>query len=301
MSQDKYSIEDFDKNGFAGPFDLYSEEEAKSAWRGLRSAFMDTSKAVYGECTSQYDRHLDIEFLSKHICRPEIVGLAKQVLGPNILAWRTEVHPKPPGTEGTDWHQAIKMTDETGRPFLNWKNDEPSNGLGGTLVVWTAFSDVTIENGCMQFIPGTHRKPYYDELKVRNAKADSINQVVKDGVLRGFYGYDWRQAQLDPDWKPDKENCASMTMKAGQFVVFWSTVVHSALPNTSRVPRYATNVRYVPTGVEIYPGVDRIDEAYTSPVQLDEFTAVLVSGEDKYKHTEIATKNRRGFEFPKLP
>lgn len=298
---DPKDVEFFKRNGFAGPFDLYPEEEAKEAWNNLRMEFFDTSHAAHKNCSAEYDRHLDIEFLSKHICRPEIIDFIKHIIGPDILAWRTEVHPKMPGTEGTDWHQAITMTDDSGRPLLVWDKDEPPNGLGGTLVVWTAFSDVTLENGCMQFLPGTHRTPYYDELKVQNAKPETINKVEKNGILRGFFGYDWRDAQLDPEWRPDREASVSMTMRAGQFVVFWSTVVHSALPNVSNRPRYATNVRYVPTGVSIYPGVDRIVEAYTTPITLENYAAVLVSGEDRYKLNRTTEFNRRNFRFPKNP
>lgn len=294
-------VERFHRNGFAGPFDLYTREEAQKAWNDLRIAFLDTSRAAHPTSSAQYDRHLDIEFLSRHICRPEIVGFVREAVGPNVLAWRTEVHAKMPGSEGTDWHQAISMTDETGRPFLVWDKETPPNALGGCIVVWTAFTDITLQNSCMQFIPGTHTKAFYDELKVRNARPETIDKTVKDGVLRGFFGYDWRKAQVDPDWRPDQEDHVSMTMKAGQFVVFWSTVVHASLPNVTNRPRYATNVRYVPTSVAVYPGVDRIEEAYTSAFALDNYAAVLVSGEDSFKLNKTVEINRRGFRFPKLP
>jgi non-haem Fe2+, alpha-ketoglutarate-dependent halogenase len=32
-----------------------------------------------------------------------------------------------------------------------------------TITVWTAFTDATPENGCLQLMPGTHRHMNYDE------------------------------------------------------------------------------------------------------------------------------------------
>ena len=44
---------------------------------------------------------LDVPLLSEHVCRAEIVERLLDVLGPDILCWRTEFIPKPPGAEGT--------------------------------------------------------------------------------------------------------------------------------------------------------------------------------------------------------
>jgi hypothetical protein len=38
-------------------------------------------------------------------------------------------------------------------------------GFGGTVTVWTAFTEASLKTGCLRFQPGTHRKMFYDEMK----------------------------------------------------------------------------------------------------------------------------------------
>src|SRR6267154_552443 len=104
----------FHARGYAGPFTLYQPEEMKATWKRERLRLLDRSKAAYPDANaisgatniSNYDRHLDSDFLADHICRSEIVDRVSSVLGPDLFCWRTEFFPKHPGDEGTDWHQA---------------------------------------------------------------------------------------------------------------------------------------------------------------------------------------------------
>ena len=86
-------------------------------------------------------------------------------------------------------------------------------------------------------------------------------------------------------------------MKAGQFVIFWSTLMHSSFPNiTKDKTRLGFTARYVPTCVKVYPGTDSVDE-YGTKLSLDKYGTVLVSGEDTYGHNRRVTKNTRELEF----
>jgi non-heme Fe2+,alpha-ketoglutarate-dependent halogenase len=33
---------------------------------------------------------------------------------------------------------------------------EEDSEFGGRIIVWAAFSEATVDNGCLQFIPGSH-------------------------------------------------------------------------------------------------------------------------------------------------
>ena len=197
----------FHKLGYAGPFTLYEPKKMKALWSRERVNVFDRSKAVYQEIEaisgatniSNYDRHLDVSFLADHICRTEIVDKVCSILGPDVLCWRTEFFPKYPGDEGTDWHQADTFANASGAPQILWPEAED---FGGTITVWAAFTESTVENGCLQFIPGTHRTMYYDETKRMHYNIKQINQKKKREVLRGFFGYDYRQLQIAPDWTP---------------------------------------------------------------------------------------------------
>jgi len=88
--------ESFFKNGFYGPFKVYNPEIAKDTIMKVRRKSRDMSKAIFqNECN--YDRHFDIDELSRHIEHETILAHIKAILGENLLCWRTEFFPKFPG------------------------------------------------------------------------------------------------------------------------------------------------------------------------------------------------------------
>jgi non-heme Fe2+,alpha-ketoglutarate-dependent halogenase len=294
----------FRQQGYFGPFTVYEIEEMQERWRRERLRLMDRSAAVYQEEAassgntniSNYDRHLDMDFLADHISRPEIVDRVNSVLGPDVLCWRTEFFPKYPGDEGTDWHQADTFANASGTPQILWP--EETDGYGGTITVWTAFTESNEETGCLQFIPGTQESMNYDETLKMDYNPDAINAEDQDGVRRGFFGYDYRQLQKDPDWKPDEDQAVSMVMRPGEAIMFWSTLMHASLPHrgTTDEMRLGFANRYVPTAVRVYPDTTEITE-YGGTVSLERYGAVLVSGEDTYGHNRIARETTRGHRF----
>jgi non-heme Fe2+,alpha-ketoglutarate-dependent halogenase len=297
----------FNANGYIGPFGIYSPQEMKEQWRRTRLRLLDRSHAVYQLDTlsgvtniANYDRHLDDDFLADHICQRKICDRVSSILGPDVLCWRTEFFPKYPGDEGTDWHQADTFANASGKPQIVWPNAEE---FGGTITVWTAFTDATIENGCLQFIPGTQDSMNYDETKRMEYTPASATNLEKDGTRRGFFGYDYRQLQIDPDFKPDESNAVSMEMKAGECIIFWSTLMHASHPHTGRSTemRMGFASRYVPSIVRVYPDTDYVEE-YGGKISLQRYGAVLVSGQHVPDYnTRIATQTTRGKKFATPP
>ena len=126
---------------------------------------------------------------------------------------------------------------------------------------------------------------------------DQVNKLEKNGQKSGFFGYDYRNLQKDPSWVPDDSSAVSMEMEAGQFVIFWSTLMHASFPNNStNKTRLGFTARYVPTSVKVYPETEEIEE-YGSILSLDKYGTVLVSGEDREAHNRRVMENRRGFRF----
>lgn len=290
-------LESFRKNGFAGPFDLYEVEEIKAKYRQLRPQLFDRSNAIYDlentSVISGYDRHLDVDALSEHVIRKEIVHKVNDILGPDLVCWRSEMFPKYPGDEGTDWHQADTFAHASGKPQILW----PGVDFGGAITVWTAFTDCNKENGCLKFIPGTQEEMFYDESKDMTYSPDDVNKLEKNGQRMGFFGYDYRNLQKDKDFVPDESRSVAMEMKAGQFVIFWSTLMHASFPNdTTNKTRLGFASRYVPSSVRVYPDTDSVNE-YGSEISLDKYGVVLVSGEDSYDHNRVRKTNTKGYEF----
>lgn len=295
----------FDRDGVLGPFTIYEPEEMEQAWKQTRIDVLDREHAAYplDEVSGQtnianYDRHLDVDFLTDHVCNPKIVDRVASILGRDLLCWRTEFFVKHAGAEGTDWHQADTFANASGSPQILWPDDDHSAGAGGTLTVWTAFTDATLVNGCLQVIPGSHHHMNYDETKKMDYNPEIINSVDKDGVKRGFFGYDYRELQVDPDWTPDESQAKPLVMKRGQCVMFWSKLMHASLPHTGtkKEMRVGFANRYVPTKVRVYPGTDYVEE-YGGKIPLDRFGNVLVSGENDYDFNRIATESLRGRPF----
>lgn len=292
----------FHKQGFIGPFTAYEPEEMREIWRRTRLQLLDRSQAVYPDDAlsgatniSNYDRHLDNDFLAEHIGRREIVDRVAGILGPDVICWRTEFFPKHPGDEGTDWHQADTFANASGTPQILW----PDNAeFGGTITVWTAFTEANEENGCLQFIPGTHTEMRYDETKRMEYRTDRINSVDKSGVRRGFFGYDYRELQIDPDFEPDESAAVSQVMRPGQFIIFWSTLMHASHPHLGRTNemRMGFASRYVPSHVSVYPGSDHIEE-YGGRISLERYGSVLVNGENLNPANRMATRTTRGKAF----
>lgn len=296
-------LKDFHRKGYAGPFTLYEPEEMNALWRNLRLQLLDRSNAIYqidsaisgSTNIANYDRHLDNNHLAEHVCRPEIADRVASILGSDVLCWRTEFFPKYPGDEGTDWHQADTFANASGKPQIVWPEDRE---FGGTITVWTAFTEANVENGCLQFIPGTHQNMNYDETKRMTYDPEAFSQKEKEGVRRGFFGYDYRQLQVDPDWKPDEAAAQSMIMRPGQFIIFWSTLMHASHPHSgqSEQMRMGFASRYVPATVHVYPDTDVVEE-YGGSVSLDKFGSVVVSGQASENGNRIATHTTTGKPF----
>ncbi|CAL9622756.1 hypothetical protein [Streptomyces sp. enrichment culture] len=72
-------LEQFHRDGYIGPFDLYEAADMERELRALRPKLLNTKRAVYGgdrtvagaTDLANHDRHLDVEFLARHITRPE--------------------------------------------------------------------------------------------------------------------------------------------------------------------------------------------------------------------------------------
>jgi len=305
FSLTEQELEDFKKNGYIGPFKLYDPEEMGEIWNKLRLKLLNRSDTIYDSDLaldsitniSNYDRHLDNEFLAEHICKAEIVDKLTDMFGDDIFCWRSEFFPKYPNDDGTDWHQVDTFEFSSGEPQLKWPEDDD---FGGTLTVWTAFTDTTKDTACLQLMPGTHLIKHYDETKTPEFNPEKTNNLEKQGTNRSFFGYDYRDFQIDPNWSPDESKAKSFEMKAGEFIIFWSTLMHASHSHKGFTDQmrlgYAT--RYVPTKVKVYDNLENVKEL-GGEVSLENYGCVLVSGKDEYNHNKVKKETTKGIPFIK--
>jgi non-heme Fe2+,alpha-ketoglutarate-dependent halogenase len=285
-------VESFKENGFVGPFDLYDPDEAPTLWDRAKIEMVLSKNKPHDSTIINYDRHLDCDTLSDHISRPEIVAKLRSLMGSDVMCWKSNIFKKEPGEAGTGWHQVetFVVGDTTTAAAPSLKYTETTDAVTQELTVWTAFSAAGIENACMRFIPGSHKRWYYDENK----------QLTRDVTSKkhDFFGYDYSELKLSDDWNPDEAGAVDMVMKPGQFVVFVAKCVHGSRPNTSEQPRLGFASRYVVPSVKVYEGVDSLAE-FGDTIDLGYHGCVLVAGEDRYGYNRVHDRNLNGREFKK--
>jgi len=150
---------------------------------------------------------------------PRVLDLAETFLGPEIRLYPNyTARPKFPDWEGTLvlWHQDGGYT------------ERQREGQAGASVealrmvnVWSPLVPAREENGCMQFIPGTHRLG-----------------VVPHETRRHYL--EIAAAFLQPRLK----EAVSIEMDPGDVVLFHNLLFHSGLPNRSATIRWSLDWRY---------------------------------------------------------
>jgi len=133
------------------------------------------------------------------------LSIARQVLGPDAKLTQDHVIMKPAGSAGpTPWHQ-----DEAfGDPGLDYHE----------ISFWLALQDVDEINGCMSFVPGSHRR----------------------GVVpHAHSGGDPKVHAVDCSAAFDPALAVSCPLPAGGCTLHTTTTIHGAGPNRSAAPRWA--------------------------------------------------------------
>ena len=144
----------------------------------------------------------------------EILDMVGQLIGGDIALWNSSFFAKPAhvGTK-TPWHQDGEY----------W----PIRPLA-TCSVWIALDDSTPENGCLRFLPGTHK-----------------NQVLAEHHFNDGSGLSL-PLELDPS-HVDEDRAVDIVLEAGQMSLHDVYLMHGSEPNTSDKPRRGMTLRFMPT------------------------------------------------------
>ena len=134
------------------------------------------------------------------------------------------------------WHDQALVK----RPWANptaWHLDTPfwSFSDRNALSIWVALDDATVENGCLYFIPGSHRKTSFQNPGITK----NMNAVFE------FY----------PEFAKTNPFCA--TMKAGTASFHNGLCIHGAGANMTPGFRRAMTCAYMPDGA-IFNGIQNI-------------------------------------------
>lgn len=151
--------------------------------------------------------------LDRLVRSPHVLDIVEQLLGPNISLYHCKLLMKA-AREGTvtPWHQDYSYWEMDGNRPLQ-------------LNCMVAIDDADAENGCIQFVPGSHRQ----------------GLLPHDRDSRPFGRYLPGYFQPRPDAVP-------LAMPAGSGVFFGPLVIHGSDANRSAKDRRAVTTAYNVTG-----------------------------------------------------
>jgi hypothetical protein len=139
-------------------------------------------------------------------CRKHAAAMARQLLGPGATSSFEHVILKPAHQGGaTPWHQ-----DEAYRVDPDFDYRQVS--------IWMPLQDATLENGCMMYVPGSHR---LGVLPHRSPGDDPLVHAIE--CAAGF----------------ESSTAVSCPLPAGGATAHHGRTLHFAGPNRSSAPRYA--------------------------------------------------------------
>jgi len=146
-------------------------------------------------------------------CNEDIVGMVRQLIGDDVILWNSGYFGKPAGNgKATPWHQDGGY----------W----PIRPLA-TCTAWLALDDATVENGCLQLIPGSHKTK---ELRAHERNDDDRLTLNQELPADSF----------------DANRAIPLELEAGQLSLHDVYMVHGSGPNRSDKRRRAVTFRFMP-------------------------------------------------------
>lgn len=253
-----HQLKQFYQDGFIGPLDAFSREEMAD-FRQEMLAVENTISQTYNFRTPR-DRHFEMPRLWHYMSHPAITERVAQLLGPDLLCWRSQMFHKPPRSPAIQFHQASTFMVED---YLDPAIFPPRLDEVFQLSVWVAVDDAVPENGCLQFVRGTHGRIH----------------TIKFGGEEGFYN-----ANFSLEFDRDPQRIVTLPMKSGQLVIFTERCIHGSLPNTTDRHRLAFNMRVIPTHVPVYTNKKFYRSVYNGgKYHLDKWGVVVLRGEDRHQ------------------
>jgi chlorinating enzyme len=219
------------------------------------------------------DRHLESRAVLDVFTHPAVVERIAQLLGPDLLIWRSQFFPKGPGEGGTAWHQAsVYMLDNMLAPTVQ----PPDLRDLFQLTVWVAITDATIEGGALRIVPGTNKEIYPQLVEDFDPTKHEHEKEARFGTKILKIGYPTETAKI-----------VDIPMKAGEFFIFSERTIHGALPNVTKdVHRLGMSARYITPGTKCYnplvlnkTGLD-FSLLRLKGLNMDRWRAVVVRGKD---------------------
>ena len=258
-------LADFYRHGYLQPFKVFEPEEMRDFGRRLL-ARCDRDSEVYPGGDPHRDRHLEMPEMMRLIAHPAITDRCAQLLGPDLITWRSQLFHKPPGDNPVGWHQATTymFEEEFGKPSVF----PPDVNDLFMLTVWIPADPSTRKNGC---------------LKVDTSSVTERTRWMRLGGDVGFHAVNY-----GPCYEVDEADVHYVEMEPGEVLIFMERAIHGSDANRSNANRMAFNFRVVPTDVQVYhPGKRFHKSSQMNRVyDLKNWRPVVIRGTDTVRKNE---------------
>ena len=187
----------FERDGYLFPFDCMTTAEAQGLQDRLEAFEREIGADAGTRC--RVKAHLGFPWMVALAKNPAILDVVEDLIGPDIILYLSALWSKPAHDPG----------------FVSWHQDSAYYGIAphDEVTVWFAFSDATVENGCLRVIPGSHLGPDHDHVETYDEKnLLSRGQTIVD---------------------VDDSTAVHMELRAGQFSVHHERLIHGSVPNNS--------------------------------------------------------------------
>ncbi len=315
---------DFIENGFVGPFALELDESViDAAIEKLKWVCEEKPSHPLYNRYSVRDWHLLDDSVLSLFKDPGLIKILNDILGEDLILWRSKIFNKQPFEGSIDWHQewGAFNGEEIG-------NDVPalrptsSNDLWD-LTVWIALDDIDTEMAPLQFAKGTHRKRFPIKMVnlvdsgfftsslenlsgaaelIQKSRENSLiididtSQIFRDNFNSNGSQYTYDEAKsmvlnhikdlkgaLTLDFDRTEYEIVGPNVKKGQYWIFSERVMHGSGINTSNKNRLAVNGRIARSDTLVYPGRLNGNSIDGSNIDITKHRCVLLSGENKIK------------------
>lgn len=244
------AVRQYQRDGYYFPIPVLSTVEAAHYRKCLELHEAKTGAPLQGNW--RHKTHLLFTWADELVHHPRILDAVEQMIGPDILCWTTNFFIKEPANPG----------------FVSWHQDSTYWGLDpdDVITAWVAFTDANPENGCMQFLPGSHK---VDQLP-------HVDTFHKDNLLsRG------QEVAVEVD----KSQGVGVSLKAGEMSLHHIKLVHGSEPNRSADRRIGLAIRFIPT----YVRQTKVRDA-----------AMLVRGVDKQRNFDYEPRPKKDLDAAAL-
>ncbi len=215
-------VEFFQEHGYLQLSAFFSKQEMSELREALDKTVAEKRARILGggrETDDDYNRvfnqmvnlWVDYEVVRKYTFDVRLAEAARKVSRCRRLAIYHDHGLIKPGGERskeTNWHQDA--------PY--WPMEQV-----GALSAWIAVDDVTVDNGCMQFIPGSHKHGRLAPVALGTEGASVLKEI--EGTA------------------PEP---VVMEMEAGGVTLHHGCTFHYATPNRTSSPRRALAIIYIP-------------------------------------------------------